>query len=470
MAAELYEKLREHSKSHVYPFHMPGHKMGRGMDFENIWGMDITEIDGFDNLHHAEGIILDAQKKCAETFGAEKTYFLVNGSSCGLMAAVFACCKEKDKIIVARNCHKSVFSGLIISGAEPKYVMPENIDGFGIAGGILPETIEKAIEENSDAKAIMIVSPTFEGAVSDIRKIAEIAHKNNMVLIVDEAHGAHFKFNSSFPETALEMGADIVIQSIHKTLPAPTQVSLLHTQGNRFDSVRLETCLAMVQSSSPSYIFMAAADLCREYLDTKGKEDFEKYAQNIEYLRNSIKDLKNFRILDSDITGKYGIKDIDRGKIVLSSENINCIDAADVLAKKYGIILEMSCPGHFAAMTSVSDTIDGYERLIKALKDIDNMDFEKCINRKDMFLIPKPKVIVSPREAFNRQKTSVDFKDSVGKIAAEFAIPYPPGIPVCTPGEKITEDVINILEKYKAFGGEIIGMKHNNLEKIQILL
>ncbi|MBR5467893.1 MAG: aminotransferase class I/II-fold pyridoxal phosphate-dependent enzyme [Firmicutes bacterium] len=470
MPAELYEKLKLHSKKDVYPFHMPGHKMGRGMNFENPWSMDITEIDGFDNLHHAEGVIADAQKKAALTFGADHTFFVVNGSSCGLMAAVMAACKEGEKIIVSRNCHKSVFSGLVLSGAQPVYIMPENIDGFGIAGGVSTETVEKAIEENKDAKAVVLVSPTFEGAVSDIEKISEIAHKNGMIVIVDEAHGAHFKFNSFFPETALDMGADIIIQSAHKTLPVPTQVSLVHVKGKRCDLPRLKTILAMLQSSSPSYLFMASVDICREYLDTKAEEDFEKYVENLKGLRGKLSKLKNFRLLDADVNGKYGIKEIDLGKIVLSSDNINCIEVSKMLDEKYGLIMEMSCPGHLAAMTSVSDEKSGFDRLAKAFEEIDNIDFEKNAHDKTSFDIPVPKVCISPRDAFYKESTSCDFEKAAGKIAAEFVIPYPPGIPVCTPGEEITAEAIEILKKYKKFGGEIIGMKDSDLEKIQVLM
>jgi len=470
MSADLYEKLKLHSQKNVYPFHMPGHKMGRGMNFDDPWSVDITEIDGFDNLHHAEGIIAEAQEKAAKTFGADHTYFVVNGSSCGLMAAVMTACNENEKVIVARNCHKSVFSGVVLSGAQPVYVMPENIDGFGIAGGVAVETVEKAIEENKDAKAVVIVSPTFEGAVSDIEKISEAAHKNNMLFIVDEAHGAHFKFNSYFPETAIDMGADIVIQSAHKTLPVPTQVSLLHVKGNRVDITRLKTILAMLQSSSPSYVFMASVDICREYLDTKAKEDFEKYVENLKTLRERLSHLNNFRLLGDETEGKYGIKQLDLGKIVLSGDNINCIEVSKILDEKYGLIMEMSCPGHLAAMTSVCDENVGFERLAEAFEEIDRMNFNRVSHDKTNFDIAVPKVVFSPRKAFYMEKEDCQFEKAVGRIAAEFVIPYPPGIPVCAPGEEISCEAVEILKKYKKFGGEIIGMKDNTLEKIQVLV
>jgi len=358
----------------------------------------------------------------------------------------------------------------VLSGAVPVYVMPQNIDGCGIAGGVTAEAVLKAAEENSDAKAVVLVSPTFEGAVSDIREIAEICHEKNMLLIVDEAHGAHFKFSSFFPETALEMGADIVIQSTHKTLPAPTQTSLLHVKGGRVDISRLKAILAMLQSSSPSYVFMAALDLCREYLDTRAAEDFEKYEKRLVSVRKKLSGLKNFRLLGEECVGKYGIKQLDLGKLVLSSDSLNCIEVADILNKKYGIILEMSCPGHMAAMTSVCDDDEGFERLAAALAEIDSMDLKKVSHDKSVFDIPVPNIAVSPRKAFYMEKTDCAFEKCVGRVSAEFIIPYPPGIPVCVPGEVITEEALGIIKKYKAFGGEIIGMRDNALEKIQVLM
>ncbi len=471
MSADLYEKLMAHSKSNVYPFHMPGHKMGRGMEHEMPWGIDITEIEGFDNLHHAEGIIDEAQKKVAATFGADESFFVVNGSSSALMAAVMTCCKDGEKIIVGRNCHKSVFSGLVFSGAKPVYVMPKNIDGFGIAGGIEAEDILKTAQENPDAKAVVIVSPTFEGAVSDIEKIADICHKRNMFLIVDEAHGSHFKFNSYFPKTALECGADFVIQSAHKTLPAPTQTSFMHIKGGRVDVSRLKTILAMVQSSSPSYMFMAALDLCRDYLDgEKSKEDFENYVHMLKETRKELSGLKNFKLLGESLVGKYGIKELDLGKIVLSSDSFNCIEVSKILNEKYKIVLEMSCPAHLAALTSVCDEKEGFDRLVKAMKEIDGMNLKKYSHNKSSFDIPVPNVKTSPRKAFYGESKECAFENAEGKISAEFIIPYPPGIPVCAPGEEITYEALEILRKYKSFGGEIIGMKDNLLEKIQILV
>jgi len=371
MSAPLFDKLNTYKDSGVYPFHMPGHKMGRGIDMKDAFAMDITEIDGFDNLHHTEGVIKEAQKMCAKTFGAEESFFLVNGSSCGIIASIMSICSDGDKLITGRNCHKSVMDALVLSGAQPRYVMPEVVEGFNVFGVVSARSIENVCNENPEAKAVIIVSPTFEGVVSDIASIAEVVHKKNMVLIVDEAHGPHMHFNSFFPKAAIECGADIVIESLHKTLPCPTQASVLHTAGTMVNMERLKKYLAIMQSSSPSYIFMAAMDKCRDYLDNEGKADFESYVKRIKVFREGVKGLKNLRLMNSHIVGKNGIFDYDMGKLVIFSDSINCIEIGDILRKKYKIELEMSCPTHFLAMTSVCDTDEGFERLRNAIIEID---------------------------------------------------------------------------------------------------
>ena len=294
MNAPLFDKLNTYKDSGVYPFHMPGHKMGRGIPLQDAFAMDITEIHGFDNLHQADGIIAEAQKMCAKTFGARESFFLVNGSSCGIIAAIMSTCSDQEPLIVARNSHKSVMDGFVMSGAQPNYVMPQAVEGFDIFGAVSADSIEKACSQHPNAKAVMIVSPTYEGIVSDVERIAAVVHEKNMILIVDAAHGSHMHFHSFFPKTAIECGADIVIESLHKTLPCPTQASVLHVSGQRVDTERLKKCLAMVQTSSPSYVLMASIDWCRAYLDSDGRADFEIYVRHIKEFRQHFKGFREF--------------------------------------------------------------------------------------------------------------------------------------------------------------------------------
>lgn len=469
MNAPLFEKLNTYKDSDVYPFHMPGHKMGRGIELKDAFAMDITEIDGFDNLHHPEGVIDEAQKMCAKTFGAEESFFLVNGSSCGIIATIMSTCGDGEKIIIARNSHKSVMDGLVLSGAYPSYVMPEIVEEFNIFGAVSAKEVEKECNDNPEAKAVIIVSPTYEGIVSDIDSIAKIVHQKKMLLIVDSAHGSHMHFNSFFPKTAIECGADIVIESLHKTLPCPTQASVVHVSGTSVNRERLKKCLAMVQSSSPSYIFMAAIDKCRDYLDNQGKADFEIYVNRLKNFREEVRELKNLRLMNSSIVNKKEVFDYDMGKLVFFSDSINCIEIGDILRKKYKIELEMSCPTHCIALTSVSDTQEGFDRLRNAIIDIDK-SLDNNEKREEISCIfPKPVVKVSPRVAFYTKSSDVYLKDSEGEISADFVIPYPPGIPLISPGEKITKKLIKILDKYIDGNVNIIGMKNSSLEKISVL-
>lgn len=467
MDAPLFNKLNEYRKKEIYPFHMPGHKMGAGIEIEDVFSLDITEIDGFDNLHSAEGVIKEAQSLCAKTFGAKESFFLINGSSCGVTGSILALCSEKT-VIAARNCHKSTFDGFILSGAKPVYIMPEIVDGYNVFGAVSLLEVEKACRENPEAAAVIIVSPTYEGVVSDIKAISKVVHMFNMVLIVDEAHGAHFNFNSYFPQSAVGLGADIVIQSLHKTLPSPTQTALLHVCSHRINTEKLKKCLAMVQSSSPSYLFMGIMDKCRAYLDNEGKKDFEEYSVKVKELRKSLGSLKNLKLMGEEIIGKNNVYDYDKGKIVLFSKGIDCMKIGEVLREKSKIELEMSCPTHFIAMTSVCDTKEGFERFVQAVIEIDN-EISGYKKEEVLFIYPKPQTAFSPREAFNRETEQIKTITAKERVCGEFVIPYPPGIPLVSPGEIISEEVLNIIEVLKRYNVNIIGAENSSLENIKVL-
>ena len=475
MSAPLYDKLKEYSEKRVYPFHMPGHKMGKGIAMENVFSLDITEIHDFDNLHQAGGIIKVAEDLCAKVFGAKESFFLINGSSCGIIGTIMAFCSN-EKVIVGRNCHKSVFDGIMISGAEPVYLMPKVIEGYNILGAIAPESVLTMCKKHSDAKAVIIVSPTYEGVVSDIKEIATIVHKQGMLLIVDEAHGAHFNFSEFFPKSAVELGADIVIQSVHKTLPCPTQTALLHVCGGNLDIARLKKCLSITQSSSPSYILMSAIDKCREYITSSaGKEDFIEYSKNLAWLRQELSSATGFKLL---CEGDKNVFDYDKGKIVLFSQGMNCVEVGNILRREYNIELEMECADYLIAMTSVCDKKEDFEYLAKALHEVsakeDKGTYGDVKEAKNFRIItdtmyPLPQVCVLPKVAFNSESVVCPLKESAGKISAEFVIPYPPGIPVIAHGEKISEEIISILEYFKKYNINMVGIEDITLEKIRVL-
>lgn len=458
MKTPIYSALQKYINDNIYPFHMPGHKQGRALNIDNIMQIDITEVDGADNLHNAKDVILESQKLTAELFGAEETFFLVNGSSCGIIAAILTACKPNDKILVARNCHKSVYSGMILAGVYPTYIETDIIDNYNIAGGINPNKLKNVMNES--IKAVIITSPTFEGFCSDIKTIAEIVHSCNSILIVDEAHGAHFKFSNYFPETALEQSADIVIQSVHKTLPSLTQTALLHVQGNRIDRYKLKQMLAIVQTSSPSYILMSSIDLCKSIV---ANNDFELFVNKLNNLRNNLKKLNSLKLLDTEIENKFSITQIDKSKIVIySNGNISGYELDKLLRQKYKIQIEMSGLNHIVAITTIADDDNGFDRLLDSLNEIDSKlnysnNESKCYNNIN------PIVKLSPRETMFVSKSFVKLEESLNKIAGDFIIPYPPGIPLIAPGELITQDLIDTIKQYQKNHLQIIGINDQNM-------
>ena len=315
----LYEKLREYEASDFYGFHMPGHKrntelMGKGLPY----GIDITEIDGFDDLHHADGILLELEQRIAKLYGADRSRILINGSTAGIMSAILGCVDRGGKLLVARNCHKSVYHAMELGGMEPVYLYPEFDTTWEINGVIEPEQIKDALEADPEIQAVMLVSPTYDGVVSDIRTIAEIVHSYQIPLIVDEAHGAHFGFHPYFPENSNRCGADVVIHSLHKTLPAPTQTAVLHINGTIAKEEQIWHYLNMLQTSSPSYILMAGIDRCvglleREKEISKANEKgqallekeqygFRQYVARLERLRTELQEsLQNLKLVEPEM-------------------------------------------------------------------------------------------------------------------------------------------------------------------------
>jgi len=458
METPIYSALQKYINDNIYPFHMPGHKQGRGLNIDNIMQMDITEVNGVDNLHNAKEVILESQKLTAKLFGAEETFFLVNGSSCGIIASILTACNPNNKILVARNCHKSVYSGMILAGVYPTYIQTDIIDNYNIAGGINLNKLKNIMNES--IKAVIVTSPTFEGFCSDIKTIAEIVHSYNSTLIVDEAHGAHFKFNDYFPKTALEQGADIVIQSVHKTLPSLTQTALLHVQGDRIDRYKLKQMLAIVQTSSPSYIMMASIDLCKSII---ADSDFELFVNKLNKLRNNLKKLNSLKLLDTEIENKFSITQIDKSKIVIySNGDISGYELDKLLRQKYKIQIEMSGFNHIVAITTIADDDTGFNRLLDSLNEIDSKlkysnNESKCYNNIN------PIVKLSPRETMFVPKSFVKLEESLNKIAGDFIIPYPPGIPLIAPGELITQDLIDTIKQYQKNHLQVIGIDAQNM-------
>ncbi len=472
----LYDKLLQYQSSEMYPFHMPGHKR-RKDDFANPFLIDITEIEGFDNLHHAEGILKDAQDRAAALYHSEETYFLVNGSTCGILAAVLACMTRGGKILMARNCHKAAYHAAYLRGLDIEYLYPEKEDIFGINGGIHEDIVERALEEFQDIQAVMITSPTYDGVVSNVEKIAQIVHRKGIPLIVDEAHGAHFGFHEYFPKSSVEMGADLVIHSLHKTLPSLTQTALLHVNGNRVDRECLRRFLDIYQTSSPSYVFMAGMDSCVCLLEKRGGELFESLRRNLEVFYKQTESLGCIYLANHGLMGKSGIHDFDRSKLVISARNAGFTgnQLANLLRNRYHLELEMAGGSYGLALTSISDTEEGFLRLSEALKEIDaclENKIEKNTEKSTLTIediVIKNEVWCRIHEALESPGESVLLEKAEGKICREFVYLYPPGIPMLVPGEIISREVLGKIRRLVREGYSVQGMADYSAEHIQVM-
>ncbi len=445
----LYSRLKAYSDTDYYGFHMPGHKRNQIRFGEGLpYGIDITEIEGFDDLHHADGIIKEAQQEAARLYGAEETKFLVNGSTAGILSAVLGCTKKGDQILVARNCHKSVYHAIFLNELEPVYLWPGFSRQFQLNTEISVSAVKAALTKHSRIKAVVIVSPTYDGVVSDIESIAEAVHERGIPLIVDEAHGAHFGFHPYFPENALKKGADVVIHSLHKTLPSLTQTALLHMRGEYIDKRRISSYLDMLQSSSPSYILMASIHECIRMLREEKEQLFEPYVRNLDTLRKNLQNLKHLKLVQTE--------HYDRSKLVISVRHTDMSgrELYRELLEKYHLQMEMAAGSYVLAMTSPGDTKEGFARLEQALFELDAAaKLRENVQEDDIAKLPENPVICTSAKAAlcgAKETTYLPVEKSEGMISLEYAYLYPPGCPMIVPGERISRECIKRLAGYQS--------------------
>lgn len=442
----LYDKLKKYSKSGVYPFHMPGHKRNTALsDGTMPYEIDLTEIDGFDNLHNAESCILEVQNLAEKLYNVKKAFLLVNGATGGILSAVRAMTNRGDKVLVARNSHKSVYNALELCGLTPKYIVPKVDKEFGINCSITPSQAEKAIRENPDAKLLIITSPTYEGAVSDIKEISRIAHLHNVSVLVDEAHGAHFPFSDSFPVEAIQCGADVAVASLHKTLPSLTQTALLLTSNEELINPLAEN-LAVFETSSPSYVFMSSIEKCLDFC--KNTKAFDEYIIRLNSFGEKCRELKNIKVLccGNDNIKNHNFFDFDISKITVSVKglNINGVQLADKLRNDFKIEPEMVCSDYVLLITTVCDTDDGFARLVNALQIIDSECSVKELNYNNL-LLSQPLIALNPCDCSGKSGDFYLLKNSINKISLEYVWAYPPGIPIVAKGEVITQEIVDTI-------------------------
>jgi arginine decarboxylase len=489
----LYDKLVLYCNKDYYPMHMPGHKRNTGLlPMGNPYGIDITEIYGFDNLHQPEGILKALCERISIMYHAQKSYALVNGSTVGILTAISASLNRGDKILVARNCHKSVYNAIIQMELRPYYIYPEQAVDIPINCGISAKKTEEMLINIPDIKLVVITSPTYEGVVSDISAIAATVHRHGAVLLVDEAHGAHLGFNKYFPESAVTLGADLVVQSLHKTLPSFTQTAVLHCNLPELNH-KIEHYLNIYQSSSPSYILMAGIDRCISLLEDQGTSLFKSFHENLINFYKSMQELTYLRIPDRHIAGRFSIFDLDPSKITISVKNtpFSGHQMNEILRMQYHIEMEMEANDYVLAITSICDTKEGFERLEKALHAIDremngycykndcynkkeaNYDCVKTTavikNETDKSNVIGPVQVITPFEAIERKTELLYLSRSNGRVCASLVGLYPPGSPLIVPGEMIEEDLIKYLDQAKREGLTVSGLYGENYDKIEVV-
>ena len=528
----LYDELVRYCGSDAYPFHMPGHKRRLGQ-LNDPFSFDITEIDGFDNLHHAEGILLEAEKRAARLYGAEETHFLVNGSTAGILSAIGASTTAGGHLLMMRASHKAAYHAVAAGGLTAHYLSGlcggsaphiRLVGGFGKrtssdgaepgrsqADGLTeldcgqpadPAEVERALAEDPRIQAVYITSPTYDGIVSDVRAIAEIAHRHGIPLIVDEAHGAHFGMHEIFPESSVKLGADLVIHSVHKTLPSLTQTALIHVQGKLVYRRRLREMLDIYQTSSPSYVLMASIDQCIRMLESQGRELFDRLAENLRWFYTAVADLSSISCIVTD----------DPSKILLRPAGHEAGELYDALRQTWHLQPEMLSRSYVLMLSSIGDDEEGFRRLSEALHQIDRSwstagspptvgkaAMPKGDRRKPVGIGEQeeqealsavtgpeasremagsadrpaehargsfPEAVMTIRKAQDSAQERVLFAEAAGRVSGEYLYLYPPGIPLITPGERIPGDLPVRVRDLMAAGYAVEGADDHSLSSI----
>jgi arginine decarboxylase len=476
--APLLNALQKSSKQPHAAFYAPGHKQGKGSNskLKNLIGVealtvDLPELPELDNLFAPTGVIEEAQQLAAETFGATKTWFLINGSTCGIIAAILATCNAGDKIILPRNIHQSAIAGLVLSGAIPIFINPEYDAKEGLAYNVTPTAIQQALIEHPDTKAVMILHPTYQGVCSDIAAIAQITHQYDIPLLVDEAHGAHFTFHPDLPPSAMSVGADLTVQSTHKVLSAMTQASMLHIQGSRVCDRRISKALQLLQSTSPSYILLASLDAARQQMATEGRELMNKTITLALEARKELAAIPNLSVFKPVIQPGCHHVDLTRLTINISQLGITGFEADEILHEQLKVTCELPLLHHLTFIISLGNTNEDINQLVEAFKKLAKLTINNqplTINNQQL-TIDNQQSTITPRNAYFAPTQTIPIQEASDRICGELICPYPPGIPLLMPGEKITPEAIAYLQQAIAAGGTITGCNDPSLQTIQIL-
>jgi arginine decarboxylase len=484
-----FQALLDYVDSGVIPFHTPGHKQGIGMDRgfrefvgDNFCAIDLTPMPGIDDLLQPTEAIKEAQELAAEAYGADHTFFLINGSTSGNQAMMLTAVGAGDTIAVPRNSHKSMIGGLVMSGARPIYMQPEVNEELHMDNCVTPETIERTLREHPDVKAIYLVSPTYYGVAADLAAIRRITDEAGKLLLVDEAWGPHFHFHPDLPLSATSARADLTINSTHKMLSAFSQCAMLHQIGDRIDLSRLESILKMFLSTSPNLPMVASLDVARMQMATQGFELLSRTIELSQEARRRINLIEGLYCFGEELQGRNGVFDLDPTKVCVTVKGLGYTgyEASELLRRRYNIQVELADLFNVVALFTIGTTQDAADRFVLALEEMAHEKrpvdifapsgiLERRLEKGSYHFPPIPPMRMLPREAFLASTESVAFRNSKGRICAETITPYPPGIPVIAPGEELTKEIIEYLKLELRAGVRIQGPHDGELKQIRVV-
>jgi arginine decarboxylase len=475
----IIDTLKEISVKPHAAFYTPGHKRGQGIsailkDFlgKKVFTADLPELPELDNLFLPEGAIAKSQNLAAQIFGSQHCYFLINGSSCGLIAGILTTCGEGDKIILPRNVHKSIISGLILSGAMPIFINPDYDPVWDMINSITTEQLEKTLQQHPDAKAVLMVYPTYYGVCGNIEKIAKITHDYHIPLLVDEAHGPHFNFHPDLPRSALSAGADLVVQSTHKVLSSLNQSSMLHIQGNLIDQERLNKCLQIVQTTSPNYLLLASLESASQQMALQGYELMQKTLQLAEEAIAKINNISGLEVLQLKPTASFYDLDKTRLTVRVSGLGLTGYQVDDILHQELQITSELSNKESVTFIISLGNTQTDIDHLIQGFTTLSQRYFLSSSPSPFPVCSPFPShpLSISPRTAFFANTERVSLSKAIGRISAEIISTYPPGIPLLITGEVITSSALEYLKNAIANGYNITGCSDRSFATISVII
>ena len=484
-----FDVLLDYVDSGVIPFHTPGHMQGKGMDRtlrdflgDNVLAIDLTQIRGLDDLLQPTGAIAEAQDLAAEAYGADASFFLINGSTSGNQIMMMAALDPGQKMALPRNSHKSAMGGLIMSGVQPIWMQPEVDDALHMDHTVTPETVRRTLDEHPDVKAVYIVSPTYYGVAADLAAIAEIAHARGIPLLVDEAWGPHFRFHPALPIDAIAAGADLCINSTHKMLGSLSQTAMLHAKGKRVERARLKAVVKLFLSTSPNLVLLASLDVARKQMALEGETLLTRTIELAQETRRQLNAIGGVYCFGDELRGNPGVFALDPTKITITVKGLGYTgyEAEEILRRRYNVQCELADLFNTLALFTIGTTPEAADRLVYGVAELAREDrpidvfspsgvLERRLQSGTYALPRIPPIRMNPRDAFLARSEAVPFKKSVGRICVEVITPYPPGIPVISPGEEITKEIVAYLELEKRAGVRMQGPSDTELRTIRVV-